>query len=419
MEKEGKPVLKKGEEIAKQFKKSMEPSDELKLDFRDTAIAFADKSDEDLRKTAWLFGMMNKHWLVGIGAKLGMTAIKLHLPFVESVVKNTIFRQFCGGTTLLESQQTIEKLYASKILSILDYGAEAKETEEDFNNTMNENIRALEFAANNESAWMVSTKITGLARFALLEKVSSHEALTEAESEEWNTVVKRVGAVCYKAEQLNVGVMIDAEETWIQGAIDKLVTQMMSRHNKEKAIVYGTFQMYLKDRLEHLKTAFIHSQQYGYLLGAKLVRGAYMEKERRRAQELGYPSPIHDTKAHTDESYNAGLRFCLEHYEKIALCNASHNEKSCMLMAQTIAQQQLDKRHPHLLSAQLLGMSDNLTYNLAKHNFRTAKYIVYGSVKEVVPYLIRRAEENSSVTGDMTREHRFVVQEMKRRGLNT
>lgn len=417
MKKEGKPVNKKLESITNKFKEAMGETASLDIDFQNTEIAFADKSDEELKKMAWLFGLMNKHWLVGIGAKVGLAAIKMHLPFVESVVKNTIFTQFCGGETLLDSQGTIEKLYRSNVVSILDYGAEAKEAEEDFNHTMHEQIRALEFAAEHESAWMISTKVSGLARNALLEKVSARETLTPEEEEEWQNVHRRIDAICHQGHQMNVGVFIDAEETWIQAAIDDLTREMMLRYNKEKAIVYQTFQMYCKNMLEVLQDAHDHARQNGYVLGAKLVRGAYMEKERRRAEEHGYPSPIHETKQDTDAGYNAGIRFCIDNYEKVATCNATHNEESCALMARLIAERGLPKDHPHFMFAQLLGMSDNLTYNLAKHGYWAGKYVVYGAVRDVVPYLIRRAEENSSVTGDMTREHKFVVQELKRRGL--
>jgi len=418
MKKEGKPVPIKIEAFTKKLREAMgEPISE-KIDFQNTEIAFADKSDEEVKKTAWLFGMMNRHWLVGIGAKLGMTAIKLHLPFVESVVKNTIFNQFCGGTSLDSARPTIQKLFRSNIVSILDYGAEGKESEEDFENTMHENIRALEFASENESAWLISTKITGLARFDLLEKISSQIALTAEEEAEWQDVHRRIDQICHQASILDVGVFIDAEESWVQRAIDSLAQEMMMRYNKEKAIVYNTFQMYRKDRLDNLKESFEHSEHNAYILGAKLVRGAYMEKERKRAEENGYPSPIHDTKNDTDTFFDQGVRFCVERFEKMAFCNATHNEKSCSLMAQLIAERNLPRNHPHLMFSQLFGMSDNLTYNLAKHGFRASKYMVYGSVREVVPYLIRRAEENSSMTGDMTREHKFVVQEMKRRGLN-
>jgi proline dehydrogenase len=418
MKTEGKPVNEKREALTKKLRKQFGVKDAISIDFSNTEVAFADKSDRELKQMKWLFDMMNKAWLVNLSGKLAMFAIKYRLPFVERVIKATIFKQFCGGTTLLDSTSSIEKLYESGIGSILDYGVEGKENEEDFNNTMNENIRALEFAATHESAWLISTKVTGLARNKLLEKVSDQAELTASEQAEWESVRKRLDAICFNAGKLNVGVMIDAEETWLQPAIDDLAQTMMQRYNiKGKAIVYNTFQMYRKDRLEFLQQSYIHSQQMGYLLGAKLVRGAYMEKERRRAAEKGYPSPIHDTKADSDRSYNEGIRFCIEHHDTIALCNATHNEKSCMLMAQLIAQKELEKDHPHFLSAQLLGMSDNLSYNLVDYGFKVAKYMVYGSVKDVVPYLIRRAEENSSVEGDLSRERSLILKEVKRRGI--
>lgn len=418
MKTEGKPVNTKREELTQLLKEQLGFANGLDIDFQDTQIAFGDKSNRELREMAWLFNMMNKAWLVNFASKMAIFAVKLKLPFVERIIKRTIFKQFCGGTTLLNSTGSIEKLYESGIGSILDYGVEGKESEEDFNNTMNENIRAIEFASNHESAWLISTKVTGLARNALLEKVSTGATLTQSETAEWEAVRKRVDAICYNAEKMGVGVMIDAEETWLQPAIDDLAQTMMMRYNaKGRPVVYNTFQMYRVDRLDFLKESYLHSQQHQYLLGAKLVRGAYMEKERRRAAERGIPSPIHPNRDATNKSYNDGIRFCIEHYDNIALCNASHNEKSCMLMAQLIDSKDLDKKHPHFLFAQLLGMSDNLTYNLAKHGFNVSKYMVYGSVRDVVPYLIRRAEENSSVEGDLSRERKLILEEVKRRGI--
>lgn len=387
------------------------------VDFSNTEVAFAAKSDKELRKAAWLFGLMNKHWLVGLGSKLGVAAIKLRLPFVESVVKSTIFEQFCGGTTLFETQQTISRLYDYKVLTILDYGAEAKETEDDFNKTMNETIRAIDFAAEHASVPVVSSKITGLARFELLEDISKDIPFTKASRQEYKYVLKRLDAICHMARLKGVGVFFDAEESWIQGAIDHLVNLMMRRYNTEKVVVYNTFQLYRKDRLQFLIDSFNQAEQTGYLLGAKLVRGAYMEKERDRAERLGYPSPIHDTKEATDDAYNTALRFCLDNYEKIASCNACHNVDSNLLQAELIARKGLPKDHPHLNFCQLYGMSDNITYNLANQGYNVAKYVPYGPVKEVVPYLIRRAQENSAVTGDMSREYQLVHKEVKRRGL--
>ena len=387
------------------------------VDFDDTKTAFAIKSNEALKKSAWLFGLMNQHWLVGIGSKVGLAAIKMHLPFVESIVKSTIYEQFCGGTTLLNSVPTIQALADQGTYTMLDYGVEGKETEEDFNNTMNEIIRAIEFAARRESVPVVSTKVSGMARFGLLESIQKGEAFTKATRAEYKNVLKRVDAICHIACQKGVSVYFDAEESWIQDPIDHFVNMMMRRYNRERAVVYNTFQMYRTDRLQFLITSYNQAKRGGYILGAKLVRGAYMEKERERAERFGYPSPIHPNKEATDDAYNTALRFCVDNYEQIASCNACHNAASNLLQAELISQRGIPRDHPHLNFCQLYGMSDNITFNLSKEGFNAAKYLPYGPVREVVPYLIRRAEENSSVTGDMSREYQLVQREMKRRGM--
>ena len=387
------------------------------LDFGNTEIAFSHLSDKELKKVAWLFGLMNKHWLVGIGSKLGIAAIRLHLPFVESIVKNTIYEQFCGGTTLLECLPNINRLAASNTLTILDYGAEGKTTEEDFNLTMNEIIRAIEFAAQNKTMPVVTTKITGMARNELLEIMGKGIALTEKQRQEYQNVLKRLDAICHVARDRKVGVFFDAEESWYQDAIDYLVNSMMSRYNQEKVVVYNTFQMYRSDRLKYLRESYEVAKRTGYKLGAKLVRGAYLEKERDRAADQSYPSPILPDKPAVDAAFNEGIRFCVEHYQDIASCNASHNQESAMLQAELIAKHKIPKDHPHLNFCQLYGMSDNLTFNLAAAGYNVAKYMPYGPVRDVVPYLIRRAQENTSVTGDMARENALVHKEMKRRGL--
>lgn len=385
------------------------------IDFYDTAVAFASKSDDDLNKSAWLFGLMNHHWLVGLGSKLGLAAIRLRLPFVETAVKQTIFRQFCGGTTLLESKPAVDALYRQGAVSVLDYGAEAKESEADFNHTMNETMRAIDFASQGKAMPIVSSKITGLARFGLLENIQQGVPFTTETREEYTSVLKRMDAISAHAAKKGVSVFFDAEESWVQDTIDQLVMTVMRRYNKERAVVYNTFQMYRSDRLSFLQESFKEAQKGGFILGAKLVRGAYMEKERDRAAENGYPSPIHISKEATDNDFDAGIRFCLDNWERIAFCNASHNVESARKQVDYIRAKGLDPQHPHLMFCQLYGMSDNLTFNLAHHGFFVGKYLVYGSVREVVPYLIRRAEENSSVTGDMSREHQLVLKEIRRR----
>ncbi len=387
------------------------------IDFTNTEIAFSSKSDKQLKKAAWLFSLMNKQWLVNPMSSIGLAAIKMRLPFVNKVVKKTIFEQFVGGRTLLESQPAISNLFKSNVQSILDYGAEAKTEEKDFNYTMNENIRAIEFAYTNESVPVISTKITGLARFGLLESIQKGEPLNKETRSEYRNILKRLDAICHLANEKNVGVFFDAEESWIQDAIDHMVRLMMKRYNKDKVIVYNTYQMYRKDRLQVLIDSYTLAETDGYMLGAKLVRGAYMEKERERAEEMGYPSPIHINKQETDDAYNTGLRFCIDNYTRIATCNATHNETSTKLMADLIREREIPREHPHLNFCQLYGMSDHLTFNLAAANYNVAKYLPYGQIKEVVPYLIRRAKENTAVSGDMSREYQFIKDEMDRRAL--
>ena len=389
------------------------------LDFDNTEIAFAHLDDRALKRSAWLFGLMNKPYLVKYGSVLGLWAVENKLPFAERVVKATIFDQFVGGRTLFDSQKAIEHLARYGVMTILDYGAEAKETEADFNHTMNENLRAIDFASRSSHIPVVSTKITGLARFGLLERIQNPERLSREDLSEYRNALKRIDAICYHAATKGVSIYIDAEESWIQKTIDHIVWLMMRAYNRQRPVVYNTFQMYRSDRLEFLSHSFDRAREEGFILGAKLVRGAYMEKEAQRAAEHGYENPINPDKAATDDLYNTGLRFCLQHIEHIGLCNASHNAASNLLQVELMAQFNIPRDHPHTIFSQLYGMSDNLTFNLAKAGFRAAKYMPYGQVSDVIPYLIRRAQENTSVTGDAGREYSLILKEMKRRGLRT
>ncbi|MBU6341805.1 MAG: proline dehydrogenase family protein [Bacteroidetes bacterium] len=387
----------------------------MQVDFSNTEIAFAHFSNAELKRSAWLFKMMNKAWLVKNGSKLALWAVENRLPFAESVVKGTIFPQFVGGTTLLDSLPAIEKLARYQVLTVLDYGAEGKETELDFNYTMNENLRAIDFASRSTSIPIVSTKLTGLARFGLLERIQNAQSLSKEELIEYRNVLKRIDAICYHAANKGVSVFIDAEESWIQDAIDHLVWLMMKRYNQQRVVVYNTFQMYRHDRLQFLTESFDRAEQEGFMLGAKLVRGAYMEKERNRAAEMGYLSPINADKNATDDLYNTALRFCLDHHSRIGLCNASHNVESAALQVALMEAKGIPPNHPNCMFSQLYGMSDNLTFNLAHAGYRVGKYLPYGQVRDVIPYLIRRAQENTSVTGDAGREYAQVLKEVKRR----
>ena len=414
MKKEGKPVETELENLDKIVKMAVNP---LRLDFSNTEVAFSDKSNSELKKAYWLFRMMNKPWLVNMGSKLGIPAVKMGLPFVNMLVRGTIFKQFCGGTTLLESQRTIERLARKNTSTVLDFGAEGKSSEEDFNRTMNETLRAIEFSSSISHDAIVSSKFTGMARKGLLEKMQEKAPLNDAEKIEYENILKRVDTVCNAAFQKGVVLYVDAEESWIQDPIDDLVNRMMQRYNTKKAVIFNTYQLYRHDRLQYLKDSFENAKKEGYVLGAKLVRGAYMDRERRRAAERGYPSPIYPDKLATDQAYNDAIRFCLDNFERIALSNSTHNADSNMLMAKLIVEMGLPRNHAHLNFCQLYGMSDNITFNLADAGFNVSKYVPYGEVKDVIPYLMRRARENTSVTGDMSRELSLIYKELKRRGL--
>lgn len=387
------------------------------VDFSNTEIAFLNKSDKQLKWTYLMYRMMNSPFMVKLTSSLALIGIKLHLPFTRKIIEKTIFNLFCGGKNLLDCQQSIDNLYKYKIYTVLDYGVEGKTREEDLDKTMQELLKAIEFAASNASVPIVSTKVSGLAKNEILELWQAGKLNTDKQKALFERIEARIDRVCKAADEYGVGIFIDAEESWIQGAIDYLVEKMMARYNKQKVVVYHTFQLYRHDRLGYLKSCYEKSRAEGYLLGAKLVRGAYMEKERDRAEDLDYPSPIQKDKESTDRDYNDAIRFCVERYETLASCNASHNLASCLLQAELIAEKDLPRSHPHLNFSQLYGMSDYISYNLAEAGYNVAKYLPYGPIREVIPYLIRRAQENTSVTGDMSRELRLISREMERRGL--
>lgn len=393
----------------------MMKSNQTTLNFENTEVAFRYKTDKEVKDTARLYGLMNKGWLIKLGGWMTIPAIKLGFPPVTRLVRNTIFKQFVGGTDLVSTEHTITKLEQNQVLTILDYGVEAKNSEKDFDQTLQENIKALQFASQKKAVPVVGNKVTGLARFSLLEKIHRGETLNDAEKAEYERVYHRMDKLCNEAAANHTGIFFDAEESWIQKPLDDLVTAMMEKYNREEVVVANTFQLYLKSRLPALKEAHRLALEKGYKLGAKLVRGAYMDKERNRAQSMGYEDPVHPNKKATDDAFNEAIRFCLEHPDEILLCNASHNQESCQLMADLIDSKKLDRNHPHLLFSQLFGMSDHLTFNLAKAGYNAAKYVPYGAVQDVIPYLLRRAQENAAVTGDMSREFQIIKKEVNRR----
>jgi Proline dehydrogenase len=383
-------------------------------EFDNTEIAFRYRSDKELKRAQFLFSSMGSPLLTKVGMGLTKWAIAWSLP-VKGIIKSTIFNQFCGGETMEEAAATASVLNKYGVGVILDYGVEGKEGEEEFDKAVPEFVKAIKYAASQKNIPFISIKITGFARFALLEKVHAGEALTPAEKTEWDKVYDRIDKICAAGKEYKTMVLIDAEESWIQQPVDDLADAMMEKYNHSKAYIYNTFQMYRHDRLEYLKKSFDRAEAKGYLLGAKLVRGAYMEKERRRAEEMGYPSPIQPNKEATDRDYDVAVFYCLQRLDKLALFIGTHNEHSCLEAARYMEQHNIDPHTDRVYFSQLFGMSDNISFNLANSGYHVAKYLPYGPVKDVLPYLMRRAQENTSVAGQTGRELGLINAEMKRR----
>lgn len=361
----------------------------------------------------WLFAAMNNRFLVRGGTYIVKLALKIGLP-VEGIIKHTVFKHFCGGETIEDSEETIQSLAKYNIGTILDYAVEAEETEAGFDNTAAEIMMTIDKAKNSANVPFCVFKATGLASGTILAK-KQKGALDEKDIQAYENIVSRIEAICRHAYESNVRIFVDGEESWMQDAIDEIVYDMMRKYNKEKPIVYNTYQMYRKDMLSRLKIAFQHAATYQYYLGVKLVRGAYMEKERDRAAYHGYEDPIHRNKAATDSDYNRALKFCLDNKQRIALCSGSHNEYSNYYLFLLMEKHGLKNNDERVYFAQLYGMSDNISYSLAKVGFNVAKYVPYGPLKAVMPYLFRRAEENTSIAGQSSRELLLVKKELARR----
>lgn len=384
------------------------------ISFENTEIAFSSKSDRELNRAYSLFKLVGSPGLVNFGKAMTDFALAIRFP-IKWMIKPTIFAHFCGGETIDECDSTIAALGQYGIGTILDYSVEGKESSEDFEKTTQEIIATIEKGKGNANIPFSVFKVTGISRFSLLEKVNRGDELTEAEAKEWQDVQRRVNAICKAAHDAKTPVFIDAEESWIQDAIDGLASAMMEAYNKERVSVYNTAQIYRWDRLEFLKKSHAMAQEKGYILGIKLVRGAYMEKERNRANEQGYKSPIQPNKQASDDDYNAALRYCVEHYQEIALVAGTHNEDSSLLLSELMQEHNIEAAHPHVYFAQLYGMSDHISYNLSNAGYNVAKYVPYGPVREVIPYLIRRAQENTSAAGQTSRELSLIIKEKKRR----
>ncbi|MBL0357017.1 MAG: proline dehydrogenase family protein [Chitinophagaceae bacterium] len=402
------------------------------ISFDNTECAFAYKKDKALKRAHFLFSSMGKPWLINLGLKLTPVAIKWNLPFTKPIIRSTIFAQFVGGETLQETASVAKILGEYNVQVILDYGVEGGgDGEPGFEHSTKQFIGVIEYAATQPNIPFMSVKVTGLARFGLLEKIDAmmHQedgslmkryikavhTLDHAEKEEWHNVRLRLLHICETAAAKKVAVLIDAEETWIQDPVDALTMLMMDTFNKGRVIIYNTLQLYRHDRLAFLKDSYEASVERDFVLGIKLVRGAYMEKERERAVTMGYPSPIQPDKKSCDRDYDAAVTFCIDHLDKIAVVVASHNENSNLLTTELLKQKNLSPDHPHVHLSQLYGMSDNITFNLANAGCSVSKYLPFGPIKDVVPYLMRRAQENSSVAGQTGRELGLIEKEIKRR----
>ena len=383
--------------------------------FDNTQIAFADKTTPQLKKAYWMFKAIEQPALTNVGISILNFTVKNNFPFVTDIVKNTLFEQFCGGVTREESMKVVKQMFKHHIGSIFDYAIEGKEEEATFDHTCEEIKQNIKFAEGNPAIPFVVFKPTGFGRLDLYAEVQAGKELTSSEKEEWNRVVNRYEEVCKMAHEKNVVIMIDAEETWIQDAVDQLVNEMKSRYNREKAIVWNTIQMYRTGRLEYLAEDLKRAKEKNYFLGYKFVRGAYMEKERNRAQEMNYPDPIQPTKQATDDNFNAAIDFVMKNLDKVSAFFGTHNEKSTELVMDKMREQNLPNDFDHIHFGQLYGMSDNITYYLGAKKYNAAKYLPYGPVKDVVPYLTRRAQENTSVAGQTGRELGLIEKELKRR----
>jgi len=383
--------------------------------FNNTKIAFSLKSDSELERAFFLFKLIQSQPMVKIGTAVTNFALKAHLP-VEGLIRSTVFDHFCRGVTEEDCIFNIEQMHTNGVCSVLDYSVEGKETEEQFELVKAKTLKNIEFAKEKEAIPFVVFKPTGVGRFSLYQKITEKEPLSNGEKSEWITVVNRFHEICDKALAYDVPILIDAEESWMQDAADMLVEELMEKYNTEKAIVFNTLQMYRHDRMDYLRKLHHNADQKKYHIGLKIVRGAYMEKERDRAEEKGYPSPICIDKKATDDNYNEAINYMMNH-EKMAVFAGTHNEESSYLLLELAKQYKIDPSDNRLWFGQLYGMSDHISFNLAKEGYNTAKYVPFGPVRDVMPYLIRRAEENTSVAGQTSRELNLIKEERLRRKL--
>ena len=391
------------------------PASAAPISFEDTRVAFASKSDGELRRMYALFAAMNSGGLVKMGGGMMKSALKWGFPGTKFLIKGSIFKQFCGGESIRECRPVIEELGKYRVGTILDYSVEGEGNDRSFNRTRDEILATIEEARNSPHIPFSVFKVTGLADVKILEKLQAKQPLSLVEIAQHERAISRMDAICARAHQHGVRVFVDAEESWFQHTIDELAYEMMRKYNRESAIVWNTYQLYRHDRLEALQAAHRDAEEDSYYLGVKLVRGAYMEKEGRVAQQRGLQNPINSTKQATDDLYNESLRYCVEHVGRISTCAGTHNEASSLRLTELMNQHGLAPGDARIWFAQLYGMSDNLSYNLANAGYNTAKYVPYGPVEAVMPYLLRRADENTAIAGQSSREFLLIQREIRRR----
>lgn len=384
--------------------------------FDNTQVAFSLKSDTELERAYFLFKLIASQPLVKIGTAVTNFALKAHLP-VEGLIRSTVFDHFCGGVNEVDCLKVVDNMFTKGVSSVLDYSVEGKEEEEQFDAALEMTLKTIEFAREREAIPFAVFKPTGFGRLDLYEKVGEKSVLTEAEQQEWNRVIARFDLACRTAHEKDVLLLIDAEESWMQDAADVIVTDMMRKYNKQKAIVFNTLQMYRWDRLDYLKNLHDQAKAEDFFIGMKLVRGAYMEKENERAEARGLKSPICVSKEATDTNYDAAVLYMVENIDKMAVFAGTHNEESSYKLMQLMTGKGIDKNDNRIFFGQLLGMSDNISFNLASNGYNVAKYLPFGPVRDVMPYLIRRAEENTSVAGQTSRELMLIKKEKERRKL--
>lgn len=383
--------------------------------FNNTQLAFANKTDSQLRKAFWMFKLIEQPLLTKLGTSVLNFAVHNNIPFAGNLVKATLFEQFCGGETREESMKVVIQMFKRGVGSIFDYSIEGKEEEATFDAVCKEIKDIVRFSVGNPAIPFIVFKPTAFGRIDIYEAVGKKVELTTSQKEEWQRVVQRFDDVCRLCFENNKKVMIDAEETWMQDAADHLVEDMMEKYNKVEPIVWNTVQMYRTGRLEYMQQNLQRAKEKGYFIGYKIVRGAYMEKERERATAMNYPDPIQPTKDASDRNYNDGIDFVMANLDKVSGFFGTHNETSTELVMDKMKAKGLENGDNRIYFGQLYGMSDNITFYLADKKYNVAKYLPYGPVKDVVPYLTRRAQENTSVAGQTGRELSLIQKELDRR----